>query len=99
IAILASVEASIVGLDDLLLGLRARVPHLDGAIAGRVYRGKRAGASEAYIVTISDSHYAVAYVENPAPKGTFDASISNSDDHWPEGRLQIAGHRAHIIVC
>lgn len=98
IAMLALDQPYIVAMDDLVSGLRERVPELGGEIAGRPYRGDRAAASEAYIVSVSGRHFAVAFVGRPAPDRTFDVALNHSRDSWPDGGSCVAGHKAHIVL-
>jgi hypothetical protein len=98
VAMLALEQPAVVGLDDLVAALKIRVPQLENEIVGRPYAGDKAGASEAYIVSISGSHFAVAFVGQPAPQGTFDAALSYAADNWPDGGNRIETHQAHIVL-
>ncbi len=98
IAMLALDEPTLVGLDDLVATLKARVPQLENEIVGRAYSGDKASASEAYIVSISGNHFAVAYVAQPAPAGTFDAAIGYARESWPDADDQIGRHKGHVII-
>jgi hypothetical protein len=98
IAMLALERPAIVGLDDLVAGLKRRVPLLENEIVGRRYDGDKSAASEAYIVSISGCHFAVAFVGQPAPPGTFDAALSYAGESWPDAAVQLGGHQAHVIL-
>jgi hypothetical protein len=98
IAMLALEQPSVVGLDDLVAALKSRAPELEDEIVGRPYRGDKVSASEAYIVSISGNHFAVAFVDHPAPYGTFDAALHHSIENWPDGGGAIQEHRAHVML-
>lgn len=98
IAMLALEQPSVVGLDDLVAALKSRAPELENAIVGRPYRGDKVSASEAYIVSISGNHFAVAFVNHPAPYGTFDAALHHSIEHWPDGGIAVQEHQAHVML-
>ncbi|HSM40589.1 MAG TPA: hypothetical protein VK862_07550 [Afifellaceae bacterium] len=98
IAMLALEQPSVVGLDDLVAALKSRVPELENDIVGRPYRGDKVSASEAYIVSISGNHFAVAFVDHPAPYGTFDAALHHSFGNWPDGGVAVERHQAHVML-
>jgi hypothetical protein len=98
IAMLALEQPAVVGVDDLVAGLKRRVPLLQDEIVGRPYGGDKAAASEAYIVSISGCHYAVAFVGQPAPANTFDAALSYSAESWPDAGAHLGKHQAHVIL-
>lgn len=98
IAMLALEQPAVVGLDDLVSGLKRRVPLLENEIVGRPFQGDKAAASEAYIVSISGCHFAVAFVGRPAPRGTFDAALNYAGDSWPDAAAQLATHQGHVVL-
>jgi hypothetical protein len=98
IAILALAQPSVVELDELVAGLQGLAPELAGDIVGRPYRGDKVSASEAYIVSIGGNHFAVAFVDHPAPVGTFDAALHYSIASWPDGGSAVLDHQAHVMI-
>ena len=98
IAMLALEQPCVISLDDLVVGLKTRVPQLEDEIVGRPYHGEMAAASEAYIISISGNHYAVAYVGEPAPADRFANAVAYAVERWPDAGDHLGAHSGHIVV-
>lgn len=98
IAMLALMQPSVVRLEELVAALKSRAPDLADAIVGRPYRGDKVSASEAYIVSVSGNHFAIAFVDRPAPPGTFEVALDYSIGNWPEGGNFVLEHQAHVML-
>ncbi len=97
-AMLALEQPGIIGLEDLVADLKTRVPQLEPEIVGRPYRGEMGLASEAYIVSVSGNHFAVAYVEEPAPADRFANAVAYAVERWPDAGARLGAHAGHIVV-
>lgn len=85
-------------LDELVSSLQEKIPPLRQDVSGCKYGGEKALAQEAYIISISGRHYAVAYVPEPAPAARFTTATAYAVERWPDAAETLSDHGAHVIV-